>query len=320
MFVQIAEATKVGASTLAFGCGPNARLMIGKDENLQRAAVELALQNGITWFDTAPAYGEGVSEQNLGRALKGISDGVQISTKVLIPESAVNNIEGTIRASIEASCDRLGRGHLDAVFLHNRASWRRHEGSIVGIGPLLSIDDVLGAGGVADTFDQLKASGRIGVAGFTAFGGEQSAIDLLLRSGRFEEVSALYGLGNPTAGLAMQIPGEEDYRSVIDRAVASNVRVTVFGALHGGVLSEETLANAYSPSIIRAALRECDSILESAIRFSISIRGLSKLIVGISEPGHVTSALDAVGRGPLSFEVLSEICWHLSSRRCGGTV
>ena len=59
----------VGAvSALGFGC---ASLGSRISEKAGRAAIDAALQAGITWFDVAPSYGDGAAERILGRALKG---------------------------------------------------------------------------------------------------------------------------------------------------------------------------------------------------------------------------------------------------------
>src|SRR5580698_6960537 len=59
------------------------------------AAVRRALELGITYFDTAPGYGKGLSEEIMGEALEGVS-GVVLATKVPVAAG------GDVRASLEA--------------------------------------------------------------------------------------------------------------------------------------------------------------------------------------------------------------------------
>jgi ribonuclease Z len=61
--------TGLTVSELGFGCGSVGGLMVRGDPADQRRAVARALDAGITYFDTAPSYGDGRSEENLGRAL-----------------------------------------------------------------------------------------------------------------------------------------------------------------------------------------------------------------------------------------------------------
>jgi aryl-alcohol dehydrogenase-like predicted oxidoreductase len=74
------------------------------------AAVRRALERGITFFDTAPTYGDGTSERLLGRALKADRDRVAIATKVGPRDDP--------RRSLEASLRRLAMDHVDLVQLH----------------------------------------------------------------------------------------------------------------------------------------------------------------------------------------------------------
>src|SRR5437667_7318944 len=74
------------------------------------AAVRRALELGITFFDTAPAYGDGASESLLGRALKADRDRVAIATKVGPRDDP--------RRSLEASLRRLATEYVGLVQPH----------------------------------------------------------------------------------------------------------------------------------------------------------------------------------------------------------
>ena len=80
------------------------------DETERLAAVALAQERGITFFDTAPTYGDGASERLLGRALKGHRDRVAIATKVGPRDDP--------RRSLEDSLRRLDSEYVDLVQLH----------------------------------------------------------------------------------------------------------------------------------------------------------------------------------------------------------
>src|SRR3989442_12635022 len=76
-------------------------------EEHRLAAVRRALDGGITWFDTAPSYGDGASERLLGRALKDSRERVAIATKVGPHDDP--------HESLEASLRRLGTDYVDLV-------------------------------------------------------------------------------------------------------------------------------------------------------------------------------------------------------------
>jgi aryl-alcohol dehydrogenase-like predicted oxidoreductase len=100
------------------------------------AAVDRALELGITFFDTAPTYGDGASEILLGRALKADRDRVAIATKVGPRDDP--------RRALEASLRRLATDYVDLIQLHEALDgWERQlerlhalqqEGKALGVG------------------------------------------------------------------------------------------------------------------------------------------------------------------------------------------
>src|SRR5687767_10713741 len=110
--------TGLRVSAVSFGCGPVSGLMTGDDHAAQRAAVVAALDAGVNWFDTAPGYGNGASEANLGRVLAELpADGVHVATKVRVP--AEGDVAGFVRRSVEESLRRLRLPRVTLLQLHN---------------------------------------------------------------------------------------------------------------------------------------------------------------------------------------------------------
>src|SRR5262245_19756538 len=95
--------------------------MTGTDFALQTATVARAIEAGANWFDTAPGYGAGQSEANLGRVLAelGASDRVHVATKVRIPPDACADVAGFVRRSVEESLQRLRLPSVTLLQLHN---------------------------------------------------------------------------------------------------------------------------------------------------------------------------------------------------------
>ena len=58
--------TGLKVSEIGFGCGNIGGLIIRGSFEEQLEAVRIALDLGINYFDTAPSYGDGLSETNLG--------------------------------------------------------------------------------------------------------------------------------------------------------------------------------------------------------------------------------------------------------------
>ncbi|SDN36495.1 aldo/keto reductase [Allokutzneria albata] len=131
--------TDVRVSALGFGAAPMAGLYREVSEEIAAGSVAAALDAGVSYFDTAPHYGLGLSERRLGKALASASDFV-ISTKVgrrLEPVPVVGDdmangfaVPATHRrvwdfsadgvlASVESSLDRLGLSRVDILLLHD---------------------------------------------------------------------------------------------------------------------------------------------------------------------------------------------------------
>ncbi len=67
--------TGLEISELAFGGGVTGGILINADEATRYNALRRAVAGGINWIDTAPIYGNGASEETIGRHLESLSRG-----------------------------------------------------------------------------------------------------------------------------------------------------------------------------------------------------------------------------------------------------
>lgn len=83
--------------------------------------VEKSLEYGINFFDTAPNYGRGSSEERLGKALKGVDrNKIVINTKFGHSDSGITNYNSNyIRESLEGSLKRLQVDYVDSLIIHS---------------------------------------------------------------------------------------------------------------------------------------------------------------------------------------------------------
>ena len=118
--------------------------------------VDLCLDSGVNFFDTADVYSRGASEEILGQALRGKRDKAVISTKATFPMGGGPNDKGSSRHHLvracEASLRRLGTDHIDVYFMH-------------GFDALTPVEETLRA------LDDLIAAGKIGYIGCSNFSG-----------------------------------------------------------------------------------------------------------------------------------------------------
>ncbi|HXL73553.1 MAG TPA: aldo/keto reductase, partial [bacterium] len=115
--------TPIGVGAWAMG-GPAGDWNWGaQDDQDSINAIRHALDRGINWIDTAPAYGDGHSEEVVGRALKGLSQKPYVFTKcslVFGPTRKERNClkAESIRGECEDSLRRLSMERLDLVQIH----------------------------------------------------------------------------------------------------------------------------------------------------------------------------------------------------------
>lgn len=313
--------TGLSVSALGFGCGAVGGLMVRGDPAEQRHAVSRALDAGITYFDTAAAYGDGLSETHLGQVMRDLSawSRVVVGTKVrLRPEELIKPIEA-VRASIEASLKRLGRDDVDLLNLHNPIALVSSNPQSLELGEALS--------GVARGLQEVLQAGLARHVGFTGLG-ETAAIHEVLRAEPFETVQAYFNVFNPSAGFIGHTGGQQDFQGLIDTAARAGrgvivIRVLAAGAATGmpsrppnaGDPGSNLVSGGSYASDLERARRAADLVaelgldgpVELAIRFGLSKPGVSTVLVGYSNLGHLEEAIAYAERGPLTTDAVQRV-------------
>jgi len=117
VFMDYVNLGKTGSkvSRIGFGCWEmgGSQWELTSDE-INTKAVHKALDEGITSFDTAEAYGDGHSEEVLGKAIDGERNRIFLATKV----AKKNNAPANLRNSIVASLKRLRTDWVDLYYIH----------------------------------------------------------------------------------------------------------------------------------------------------------------------------------------------------------
>jgi len=114
--------TGLKVSAVGFGCWEIGGTYGRMDESQFQRAVAQAIDSGINCFDTAEAYGMGVSEEALATALGGRRNNVVIATKFGVGYEEMPNRRDSSRervlASIDKSLQRLRTDHVDVYLVH----------------------------------------------------------------------------------------------------------------------------------------------------------------------------------------------------------
>lgn len=162
-------------SELGLGC-----MSLGTDYKKAQPIIESAIDNGITYFDTADIYDQGVNEEIVGKALKKYQnrDDIVIGTKVgnrLTDDGHMtwDPSKKHIKESVKGSLKRLGLNHLDLYQLHGG-----------------TIDDPLDE--TISAFDELKREGYIRAYGISSI--RPNVIDYYLKNSQIETLMSQFNL------------------------------------------------------------------------------------------------------------------------------
>jgi len=312
--------TGFDVSALGFGCGAVGGLLVkGQHEEIVRA-VARAVELGITYFDTARSYGNGMSETNLGLVLEALKPAILVGTKVQLTAVELDDIEQAIVASAEGSLRRLKRDYVDIFQLHNCiALQRKPERAWLGI------DDLAPA---VRAFQKLQQQGKIRAWGINGVG-ETEALHQAVTSIPAASIQCCFNLMNPSAGLP--VPDSfpyQDYRQLIDAAAAKQIgviaiRVLAGGALSGSVARHVNAAPTVEPIAggssfaddVQQAQRFAvlalegyvDNLIEAAIRFAIGKAEVATVLIGISAIEQLEQAVAYSAKGPLPAEALGRL-------------
>lgn len=156
------SALGMGVMNLSFGTGKAADLNDGIK------VIRTAFEKGITFFDTAEAYGPFSNEELVGEALKPLRKDVIIATKFgMISDTGVNSQPTHIRKVVEASLKRLQTDYIDLLYQHR-------------VDPNVPIEDVAG------TVKDLIKEGKV-----KHFGLSEAGAETVNRAHKVQPVSAV---------------------------------------------------------------------------------------------------------------------------------
>jgi aryl-alcohol dehydrogenase-like predicted oxidoreductase len=159
------SAIGLGCMGLSYGYGP------ATDRSQAIALIRAAVARGVTFFDTAEAYGPFVNEELLGEALAPFRDQVVIATKFGFKsgkvEAGLDSRPARIREVAEAALKRLRTDRIDLFYQHR-------------VDPDVAIEDVAGA--VKD----LVREGKVG-----HFGLSEAGASTIRRAHQVQPVTAL---------------------------------------------------------------------------------------------------------------------------------
>lgn len=149
-----------------------------------RRLVDICIEAGANFFDTANIYSGGASEEVLGAAIKGRRSEVLISTKATFTTGPGANSKGSSRFHLIRACEdslrRLGTDHIDLYFMHGFDALTPVEETLRALDDLITAGKIryIGASNFSGwhTMKSLAASDRHGWARYVAYQGYYSLV------------------------------------------------------------------------------------------------------------------------------------------------
>jgi aryl-alcohol dehydrogenase-like predicted oxidoreductase len=276
-------------------------------EALADQLVGMALDAGVTLFDTADAYAGGESEALLGKALRGRRENVVIATKVGFRTGTALTAAGLSRRhiphSVEASLRRLGTDWIDLYIVHKED-------------PHTPLEETL------DALDTVVRHGKARYIGFSNWSAWKAAAAV--------ELQRAHHLARFTHGqMHYSLLGRDVERDVIPMLRRYGLGLTVWSPLASGFLSGKyTRQNLADPAnrisgfdllpfdkeqgfalverLRPIADRHGSSVAQVAIAWLLSRRAVSSVLVGATRPEQLADNL-AAARVELAPEELAEL-------------
>jgi uncharacterized protein len=250
-------ATGMNVSAIGFGA---MRFQSIDDPDVCAAMVRQAYDAGINYFDTAPGYFGGKSEERLGLAFRGMKKTrrerpFHVSTKSNKAEP------GEIRKDLEASLGRLGLDCVDVFHMWwvVRPEWY-HDRK---------------ARGALKEFSRLKEEGLA----------KHIALSSHMAGDEIAGVLADYGFDGVLLGYSAMNAGFRD--AALTAAAKDRRGVVVMNPLGGGIIP----ANAEKFDFLRTQPEE--TVVEGALRFLINDKRITVVLVGFGNSAHVEEAVRA---------------------------
>jgi aryl-alcohol dehydrogenase-like predicted oxidoreductase len=311
--------TGIEASEIGYGAwGIGGTQWLGGSDDESAAALERAIELGVTFIDTALAYGDGHSERLVGKVAK---QKIAIATKVppknrLWPARPGIGIESVFPYDYIVECanqslKNLGVERIDLLQLHvwnpewiGRDQWRR-------------------------AFQDLKKAGKVAAVGISINDHQPDSALEIIETGLIDSVQVIYNIFD-------QSPESRLFAVARKKNVGVIARVPLDEGSLTGTIGEDT---KFEPSDFRnhyfrgdrkkqvvervnALERDLGAnqgpLPEVALRFCLSHPAVSTVIPGMRTRRHVEANCAASDKGPLSEKTLAILKKHSWSRNFYG--
>jgi len=293
--------TGLRVSVAGLGCGGPSRLGLRNSADSEAKAiglVQLAIELGINFFDTAEAYG---TEAVVGKAIRGfVREELVVSTKKTLPRADHPNPEAEVRRGLEESLNRLGTDYIDVYHLHG----------------LELKDYVFAVERLLPVMEALRAQGKIRFIGVSEGFVPDPSHQLLQRSvkeDRWDVVMVGFNMLNPSARRSVLPLTRKNHVGVLNMFA---VRRALSQPAHLKRLCSEQVQKGAFPASAFNLEAPLDFVLtdggaaslaEAAYRFCRHEPGIDVVLTGTGNREHLKANVEAILKPSLPAPVSSRL-------------
>ena len=309
--------TDLNVSEVVLGGGWVGGLFIDPSYEVMEKALEISIESGINWIDTAETYSEGQSEKNIGDLLSAlpVKDKFYISSKARLDPKSSESFGSQIDRKLDNSLKRLKTDKLDLYQLHNKITFEE------GVETLTSAQ-ILEKNGVCDIMEKIKEDSRVDHIGLTALGDTKPIRDVV-NTGCFDTAQIYYNLLNPTATFKEKgIWNDQDFSNLVSDCQTQNMGILGIRVFAAGLLATDIRHGREIPVTHMIDIKEEERRVQRiykvvgqtygnraqlAVRYGLSAESLHCTVLGLATLEHLQNAIQAVEMGPLPKGVLEKI-------------
>ncbi|MFZ4622306.1 MAG: aldo/keto reductase [Bacteroidota bacterium] len=271
------SSTDIELPVLGFGAG-----LIGSpsmDENYTGYFVNQIVDLGVTFIDTARGYG--LSEERIGRHLSWRRNDYILSTKVGYSIPGFQDwTYDCIVAGVHHALTQMRTDHIDIVHLHSCPK------------------ETLERGEVTDALLRMVNDGKVRVA---AYSGENEALKFALDSKIFGGLMSSINIFDQRSIDSVVAPASSQALGYIAKRPIGNAPWLHASQPFGNYCEE------YWKRMKAMQLEFGDEWLDTALRFTAFLPGISCSIVGTTNLDHIKKNIEIIEKGPLSADTVTRI-------------
>ncbi len=304
--------TDLKLSEIGYGAwGIGGAMWRGATDKESLKALNLAIDQGLNFIDTALAYGQGHSEQIVGQVVRQRTEEIFVATKVP-PRNQIWPARGPLEESFpyeyiidcaEQSLRNLKMDYIDLLQLHVwNPDWLNEEGWF-------------------EALAKLREQGKVRFFGVSVNDHQPESVIELVKSEKISSIQVIFNIFD-------QSPAEELLPLCLKEGVGVIVRVPFDeGSLTGNITPETTFAkkdwrNHYFKDDRKEQVwerikklepllgDEVETLPELALRYCLGPEAVTTVIPGMRSSRHVDSNCRVSGKPALSAELLERIKKH----------